>query len=44
MIDYDGVPDFMNDVKKLNNDYNDSLIEYIHNLKLEDERQDTTDE
>ena len=44
MIDFDGVPDFMNDVKKMNNDYNDNLIEYIHSLKLEDERQESADE
>ncbi len=38
-LDYDGVPDYLNEVKNMNNALNEDIIEYIHNLKLEDERE-----
>ena len=38
IIDVDGVPDYLNEIKKINNTYNDMIIEYIHSIKLENER------
>jgi hypothetical protein len=39
ILEYDGVPDYFNEIKNANNSMNDDIIEYLYSLKLEDEGQ-----